>query len=94
MALGPGRLARGRNQDKIELGRTLFQRRRRLREILQSRILDDFFLRFGGLLEGGVMRSKLEAITFPKLPEDSSFEDLKRETELKRDEAIQEEIRE
>jgi hypothetical protein len=68
MAFGLGRPAGRRDQDKIGLGCTLFWRRRRLREILQSRILDDFFLRVGGLLEGGVMRSKLEAITFPQAP--------------------------
>jgi hypothetical protein len=69
MAFGPGRLAGGRDEDKIGLDRTLFRRRRRLWGILQRPILDDFLLRVGGLLKGGVMRSKLEAIMFPQAPQ-------------------------
>jgi hypothetical protein len=68
MAFGPGRLAGGRNQNKIGLGRALFRRGRRLWDVLWRRALDIFLLRVSGLLEGGIMRSKLESITFPQAP--------------------------
>jgi hypothetical protein len=68
MAFGTRWLARGRNQDKIGLGHTLLRRRRRLREILQRRVLDNLLLRVGGLLKGGVMSPNLELITFPQAP--------------------------
>jgi hypothetical protein len=68
MAFGPGRLAGGRNQNKIRLGRALFRRGRWLWEVPQRRVLDISLLRVGGLLEGGIVRSKLESITFPQAP--------------------------
>jgi hypothetical protein len=66
MAFGPGRLAGGRNQNKIGLGRALFRRGRWRQEVLQRRVLTLFLLRVGGLLEGGVVASKLESLTFPQ----------------------------
>jgi hypothetical protein len=44
MAFGLGGLAIGGNKDKVGLDRTLFQRRRQLREILQRCILAGFSL--------------------------------------------------
>jgi hypothetical protein len=69
MTFGPERLARGRIQNKIGLGRALFRRGRRLWEVLQRHVLYIFLLRVGSLLEGGIVRSKLESITFPQAPQ-------------------------
>jgi hypothetical protein len=65
MVLGPARLAEGRNQNEISLGCALFGGKRRwLREVLQHFLFALFLLRVGGLLEGGIVAFKLEAITF------------------------------
>jgi hypothetical protein len=64
VAFGTSRLARGRNQNKIRLDHILLRRGRRLREVLQCGIPNVLLLRVGGLLEGGIMGSKLESITF------------------------------
>jgi hypothetical protein len=69
MVFGPGRLAGGRNQNKISLDHALFWRGRWLQEVLQRRVLAFFLLRVGGLLEGGIMVSKLESITFHQAPQ-------------------------
>jgi hypothetical protein len=63
MAIGLRGPVGGSNEDKIGLDRALFQRRQRLREVLQRRILVAPFLRFGGLFEGGVVRPNLEAVS-------------------------------
>jgi hypothetical protein len=60
MSFGPRRLVGGRNQNKIGLSRALFRRGRWLQEVLQRRVLGIFLLRVGGLLEGGIVASKLE----------------------------------
>jgi hypothetical protein len=63
VALWFGGPAGGSNKNNVGLDRTLFRRRRRLQEIHQRHILDGLLLRVGGLLEGGVVSSKLEAFT-------------------------------
>jgi hypothetical protein len=68
MALGPARLAGGRNQNEIGLGRILFWRGRWLQEVLQRRIFTLFLLRVVGLLEGGIVALKLESVTFHQTP--------------------------
>jgi hypothetical protein len=69
MAFGPGRLTGGRNQNKVRLSRALFRRGRWLQEVLQQRFLALFLLRVSGLLDGGIMASKLESIMFPQAPQ-------------------------
>jgi hypothetical protein len=64
VAFGTSRLARGRNQNKIRLDCILLQRGRRLREVLQCGVPNVLLLRVSGLLEGGIVGSKLESITF------------------------------
>jgi hypothetical protein len=68
MALGPARLAGGRNLNEIGLGRALFWRGRWLQEVLQHRVFALFLLRVGGLLEGGIVALKLESVTFHQTP--------------------------
>jgi hypothetical protein len=68
MAFGLRGPIEGRNKDKVGLDRTLFRRGQQLWEILQRCILDSFFLRVGGLLEGGVMGPKWEAVTVTETP--------------------------
>jgi hypothetical protein len=55
--------AGGSHKNNVGLDHILLWRRRRLWEILKRRILDSFLLRVGGLLEGGVVTSNLEAFT-------------------------------
>jgi hypothetical protein len=63
MAFGTRRLPGGRNQNKIGLDRILLQRGRRLWEVLQCGVPNVVLLRVSGLLEGGIVGSKLEPIT-------------------------------
>jgi hypothetical protein len=47
-------------------------------------------LQVGGLLVGGIIRLKLESITFPQAPQSFTVKDLKCVVELKQDKVIQE----
>jgi hypothetical protein len=60
---GTRRLAGGRNQNKIGLDRILLRRGRQLQRVLQCGVPNVLLLRVGGLLEDGIVGSKLESIT-------------------------------
>jgi hypothetical protein len=64
VAFGTRRLAGGRNQNKIRLDRVLLRRGRRLQEVLQCGVPNVLLLGVSGLLEGGIVGSKLESVTF------------------------------
>jgi hypothetical protein len=63
MAFRTGRFTRGRNQNKLRLGRILLRRGRQLWEVLQRDIPNVLPLRVSGLLESRVVGSKLESLT-------------------------------
>jgi hypothetical protein len=64
VAFGTRRLARGRNWNKIGLDHILLRRRQKLQEVLQCGVPNILLLRVSSLLEGGIMGSKLESISF------------------------------
>jgi hypothetical protein len=90
MVLGPGRLAGGRNQNEIALGRALFRGDGGF-SVASS---PSFSCESAVSSRAELWHLNWKRSRSTKLPEDSSFEDLKRMTELQQDKVIQEEIRE
>jgi hypothetical protein len=62
MLTGLRRSAGRSDKNKIMLDHVLYRRGRRLRKLLQRRVLVAPFLRLSDLFEGGVVRPNLEAV--------------------------------
>jgi hypothetical protein len=62
MSIGFTRSTERSDKDKMLLDYVLFQGGRRLRELLQRRVLIAPFLRLSSLFEGGVMMPNLEVV--------------------------------
>jgi hypothetical protein len=93
MSIGLRRSAGGSDKNEILLDDVLFWRGRRLRKILQRRILMAPFLRISGLFEGGVMRPNLEAISIGQTPRRLIIRRPKDYKESKHDAVMQKNIR-
>jgi hypothetical protein len=94
MVLGPGRLTGGRNQNEIGLGRSLFWEDRGFRRSFSVASSPSFSCESAVSSRAELWRLNWKLSRSTKLPEDSSFKDLKRVIELRQDKVIQEEIRE